>query len=110
MWIALSDAIREYGIKEINTAIEGKRTSPPISTNALSIPPTSISKSIERENDTDGAPEVASSDVNGTSGSNTPGGVPVEVAHMVELEKQIASEAFKSSTRIAGLVSSAFAT
>lgn len=106
MWIALSDAIGEYGIKEVNAAYGNKRGSPAVVPNSLSIPPTSISKSAEAEEPSNAY--GLSTDViaeggpmNGTTDASS---IPSHVAHMVDLERQIASEAFKSSTRIAGLV------
>jgi hypothetical protein len=71
LWIILSQAMEDFGIKEVN---EMTRSSAP----ARVLP-------------------------NG-EGSGTPLGIPAHLAPMVELERAVANEAFKSATRIAGLV------
>lgn len=85
MWISLCQAISDYGIKEINSAVDR-------ATGVLM-------------NEKAGVNGEGSTPA--TSASNPPQtvkAIPPEVAHMVEAERVITTEAFKSATRIAGLV------
>lgn len=82
MWITLSQAITEYGIKEVNAAVDAARASAS-ATNPN--PPTAT--------------------VDGTEPFEALKEIPADVTHMVDVERTVATEAFKSSTRISGLVS-----
>lgn len=84
MWITLSQAITEYGIKEVNAAVDAARAS--------ADPKLPI---------TDGTELVQHS-------HEALKEIPAEVNHMLDVERTVASEAFKSSTRISGLVSAGF--
>jgi hypothetical protein len=76
LWIILSQATEDFGIKEVNEVM--RRPIPP------RVPP--------------------NGDETGTSSSSVPMGIPPHLTPMVELEGAVANEALKSATRIAGLV------
>lgn len=73
MWITLAQALSDYGIQEVNAAVDTLRAA--------------------TADDKDASPITMPLKE-----------IPSEVSHMVGVEKEIATEAFKSSTRIAGLV------
>jgi len=87
MWIALSQAASDYGINEVNAVLN-----PPV------------------------APDSENPDVNGGGGSlgssdmipairDEVTEIPPELLPLIEVERSVATEALKSATRIAGLVS-----
>lgn len=78
MWITLSQALADYGIQEVNAAVDAVRAATTMDTNK---------------------------DTSSSAAALTPlKEIPSDVSHMVEVENEVATEAFKSSTRIAGLV------
>lgn len=85
MWISLSQAISDYGIREINAAVD----------------PAHEGSTVNKVTPLDSTSVLTS---HSAGALKTPKELPSEVSHMIEVERVVATEAFKSATRIAGLV------
>ena len=77
LWVILSQAMEDFGIKEVNEIMRDPSAS---------------------------ARVLPNGDGTGALSSTTPVGLPPHLSPMVQLERAVANEALKSATRIAGLV------
>lgn len=89
MWIALSQAISDYGIKEVNAALD------------TLVAPEPEGPTVNGEAGALGSPDVHQIPVIGDEVKE----IPSEHLPLLDVERSVATEALNSSTRIAGLVS-----
>lgn len=92
MWIALSQATSDYGIKEVNAALDTLVAADPESHDA------------NGETTGPGSSDVHQIPIIGDEVKE----IPSELLPIIDVERSVATEALNSSTRIAGLVSRQF--
>ncbi len=105
LWIILSQAIEDFGVKEVKDAVQA-------TTSAMApTPPSSNHVSTSNEPSSSHAivapapAQVPRIRFDTAAGPSLPEGVPQSAASMIDLERSVANDAFNGATRIAGLVS-----
>ncbi|KAF8339594.1 uncharacterized protein EI90DRAFT_2966748 [Cantharellus anzutake] len=97
LWIILSQAIEDFGIKEVKSAYRVAASG------AVSMTPLTGSHDPTTSNVTPPSGQAAHAGFSTAADASVPKGVPQDAAVMVDLERSVANDAFNGATRIAGL-------